>query len=598
MPAATRKGVVVMNTPGGNTVSAAEHTIALMLALARRVPAADAVMKAGGWDRNKFVGTQVAGKTLGVVGLGRIGREVARRAKALDMNVIALDPFVTAAKAAELGYETAASLDDLLPKVDFLTLHVPLGADTKSLIGARELGLMKKTARVLNVARGGIVDEKALADALAAGTIAGAGIDVFTAEPIAADNPLLKAPNIVLTPHLGASTLEAQENVAIEAAQLIADFLLKGQVANAVNMAAVNPAELAEVRPYVDLARRLGPAPRADRARGDVARRRSPTGANSPAQKTRLLTAAFTAGLLEYRLSGGVNLVNAELLARERGIEIAESSSPKKGDFASLLHTEVETEQGTTVAAGTLFGDQYVRLVQLGPFRMEGYLDGVLLVFTHRDVPGLIGFVGTIFGKHKVNIAQMTVGRQTPGGEAIGILNLDSAAAGGGAGRGEGAPADQFGHRGEAARGRGTARVAGVTGFRPGANPDTTAYPGSVDSSEESHSAFHCDPNVGIEEGITHSRCPPATAAPCSSPYCRWCCSPRRRFSRRTSPPRASCAPSPPPTWPPAGPSASPGSSPTPPTRRTTSTSRTAPAASASRGRCPTASCGSATPSR
>jgi D-3-phosphoglycerate dehydrogenase len=425
VPAATRRGVVVMNTPGGNSVSAAEHTIALLLALARRVPAADAVVKAGGWDRNKFVGTQAAGKTLGVIGLGRIGREVARRAKGLDMDVIALDPFVTAAKAAELGYEVAASLDELLPRVDFLTVHVPLSDETRSLIGARELALMKKSARVLNVARGGIIDEPALADALASGTIAGAGVDVFTAEPIAPDNPLLKAPNVVLTPHLGASTVEAQETVAVEAAQLVADFLLKGQVANAVNMAAVNPAELAEVRPFVDLARRLGLL-HAQLAHGAIRKATLVYKGDLAGKKTRLLTAAFTAGLLEYRLSAGVNLVNAELLARERGIEIAESTSPRKGDFASLLHTEVETEQGTAVAAGTLFGDRHVRLVQLGPYRMEGYLDGVLLVFTHRDVPGMIGFIGTIFGTHQVNIAQMTVGRQTQGGEAIGILNLDS----------------------------------------------------------------------------------------------------------------------------------------------------------------------------
>jgi D-3-phosphoglycerate dehydrogenase / 2-oxoglutarate reductase len=423
--AATRKGVVVMNTPSGNTVSAAEHTIALLLALARRIPAADAVMKAGGWDRNKFVGTEVAGKTLGVIGLGRIGGEVARRAKGMDMRIIALDPMVTPARATELGYEMAANLDDLLPRVDFLTVHVPGGDKTKSLIGARELGLMKKNARVLNVARGGVVDEKALADALAAGTIAGAGVDVFTAEPVVADNPLLKAPNVVLTPHLGASTLEAQENVAVEAAQLIVDFLQKGQIANAVNMAAVNLAELAEVRPYVDLARRLGLL-QAQLAQSPVRKASLSYRGELAGQKTKLLTAAFTAGLLEYHLSAGVNLVNAELLARERGIEIVESSSSKKGDFAALLSTEVETEQGPQVAAGTLFGDQYVRLVQLGPYRMEGYLDGVLLVFTHRDTPGLIGFIGTIFGKHAVNIAQMTVGRQTPGGEAIAILNLDS----------------------------------------------------------------------------------------------------------------------------------------------------------------------------
>ncbi|MBN9521210.1 phosphoglycerate dehydrogenase [bacterium] len=424
LPAATRRGIVVMNTPDGNTVSAAEHTVALMFAAARKVAPADAVMKAGGWDRNKFVGTQLAGKTLGVVGLGRIGREVARRAIGLDMKVVALDPFVTPARMNELGCTPAASLDDLLPQVDFLTLHVMATPETKGMVGARQLGLMKKTAIVVNVARGGVIDEQALADALAAGTIAGAGVDVFTAEPTVPEQPLLKAPNVVLTPHLGASTVEAQENVAVEAAQLIADFLLKGQVANAVNAPSVDPRELAEVRPYVDLARRLGLL-HAQLTNGAVRKATLTYKGDLAGKKTRLLTAAFTAGLLESRLDG-VNLVNAEVFARERGIELAESSNPKKGDFAALMHTEVETEQGTNVAAGTLFGDQYVRLVQLNAFRMEGYLDGVLLVFVHKDVPGLIGFVGTIFGKHGVNIAQMTVGRATPGGEAVGILNLDS----------------------------------------------------------------------------------------------------------------------------------------------------------------------------
>jgi len=425
LPAATRRGIVVMNTPDGNTVSAAEHTVALMFAAARKVAPADAVMKAGGWDRDKFVGTQLAGKTLGVVGLGRIGREVARRAVGLDVKVVALDPFVTAARMAELNCTPAGSLDELLPRVDFLTLHVMATPQTKGMIGARELGLMKKTAVVINVARGGVIDEQALADALKAGTIGGAGVDVFTAEPTTADQPLLTAPNVVLTPHLGASTVEAQENVAVEAAQLIADFLLKGQVANAVNAPSVDPRELAEVRPYVDLARRLGLL-HAQLGHGAVRKATLTYKGDLAGKKTKLLTAAFTAGLLESRLAEGVNLVNAEVFARERGIELAESSNPKKGDFAALMHTEVEQEQGTRVAAGTLFGDQYVRLVQLNSFRMEGYLDGVLLVFVHRDVPGLIGFVGTIFGKHGVNIAQMTVGRAAPGGEAVGILNLDS----------------------------------------------------------------------------------------------------------------------------------------------------------------------------
>ncbi len=427
VPAATRKGIVVMNTPGGNTVSAAEHTIALMAALARQVPAGDATMKAGGWDRNKYIGTQLAGKTLGVIGLGRIGLEVARRALGLDMQVVGFDPFVTSARAAELGIKPAANLDALLPQVDFLTVHVPLTAETKGLIGARELGLMRKTARVLNVARGGIIDEQALADALRAGTIAGAGIDVFATEPPPADHPLRSAPNAVLTPHLGASTVEAQENVAVEAAQLLADFLLRGVVANAVNMAAVDRAELEGLRQYVDLAHRLGLL-QAQLAGGTVKRAALTYKGELAGKKTKLLTAAFTAGLLEFRLAQGVNLVNAEVTARDRGIEIVESANPRKGDFAAVMHTEVETDAGSRAAAGTLFGDQYLRLVQLGPYRLESYLDGTLLVFTHTDVPGLIGFVGTIFGRHNVNIAAMNVGRtgDAPGGPAIGVLNLDS----------------------------------------------------------------------------------------------------------------------------------------------------------------------------
>jgi D-3-phosphoglycerate dehydrogenase len=424
--AATRKGIVVMNTPGGNTVSAAEHTIALLLAVARRVPSADGTMKGGGWDRNKFVGTQLAGKTLGVIGLGRIGREVARRAKGLDMEVVALDQFVTPAKMAELGCEPAASLDDMLRKVDFLTLHVPGGAGTKSMIGARELALMKPTARVLNVARGGVIDEAALADALTNGTIAGAGIDVFVAEPPPPDHPLRKAPNAVLTPHLGASTTEAQESVAIEAAQLIADFLLRGQVANAVNAAAVNPAELAEVRPFVSLAYRLGLL-QAQLADGPVRRVALSYRGELAGKKTKLLTAAFTAGMLDHHGIGGVNLVNAEVTAKDRGIEVGESSNPKKGPFLSLIRAEVEADGGTHTASGTLFGDQYLRLVQLDEFPLEAYLDGLILAFHHHDKPGLIGKVGSIFGMHGVNIAQMHVGREVPGGEAIGILNLDSA---------------------------------------------------------------------------------------------------------------------------------------------------------------------------
>jgi D-3-phosphoglycerate dehydrogenase len=423
--AATRRGIVVMNTPGGNTVSTCEHTWAMLLALARHIPFADASLKSGKWERNKFVGTQLAGKTLGVIGLGRIGREVARRAAAFDMKVVGFDPFLSPDRAAQLGIESTTDLDSLLPRCDFLTVHTPLTEETRDLLDARRLALLPRGARVLNCARGGIINETALAAALASGHIAGAAFDVFVQEPPSADHPFLKSPLVVTTPHLGASTVEAQTSVACEAAQLLIDFLLRGVVQFAVNMAAVDRTELEELRLYVDMARRLGllqaqlcqgAIRRAEIAyRGEVARR-----------STKLITAAFAAGLLEFRLDQGVNIVNAELLARERGLEIVEQSNPKKGDFSTLIRTEVFTEKRSFVAAGTLFGNQFLRLVHLGPFHLDAFMDGVMLLFQHRDVPGLIGYIGTIFGKHGVNIAQMTVGRQMPGGEAVAVLNLDS----------------------------------------------------------------------------------------------------------------------------------------------------------------------------
>ncbi len=422
--AATRKGIVVMNTPGGNTVSTAEQTVTLLMSLARMVPAADASVKAGKWERNKFVGTQLAGKTLGIVGVGRIGREVGRRAAGLDMKVLGFDPFLTPERAAQLGIEATPDLDSMLPRVDFLSVHPPLNAETRDLVGAAQLALMKKGSRVINCARGGIINESALVDALRSGHIAGAALDVFVQEPPPADHPLLHLPNVVTTPHLGASTTEAQVSVATEAAQLIVDYLTRGVVQFAVNMAAVDRSELQELRPYIDLGRRLGMlhvqmAHGAVRKvvlhyRGEVAKR-----------GTKLITAAFAAGLLEGHLDQQVNIVNAELLARERGIELVEQLSPTRGDFSSLVRAEVTTDKKTYVAGGTLFGNQFLRLVQLGPYSLDTFLDGVMVIFTHKDVPGLIGFIGTIFGKHNVNIAQMTVGRQHPGGEAIAVLNLD-----------------------------------------------------------------------------------------------------------------------------------------------------------------------------
>jgi D-3-phosphoglycerate dehydrogenase len=423
--AATRKGIVVMNTPGGNTISTAEQTVTLLMALARHIPAADASVRAGKWERGKFVGCQLASKTLGVVGLGRIGREVARRAAGLDMKVVGFDPFLTPTAASQLGIETAPNLDALLPRCDFLTVHTPLTDQTLDLIGAKQIALMRKGARVINCARGGIINEQALADGLASKHLAGVALDVYVQEPPQADHPLLKLPNVVLTPHLGASTVEAQVSVATEAAQLLIDYLTRGVVNFAVNMAAVDRAELAEVKLYVDLARRLGLL-HAQMCQGNIQRAELLYRGEIARRSTRLITAAFTAGLLETRLDQNVNIVNAPLLAAERGLEIIEQTSSQKGDFSTVLRIDVTTDQMKYTAAGTLFGHQYLRLVQLGPYHLDAYLDGAMLIFTHRDLPGLIGFIGTIFGKHQVNIAQMTVGRQQPGGEAIAVLNLDS----------------------------------------------------------------------------------------------------------------------------------------------------------------------------
>jgi D-3-phosphoglycerate dehydrogenase / 2-oxoglutarate reductase len=425
LDAATRHGVLVLNAPTGNTLAAAEHAIAMMCALARNVAAADASMHAGRWERGRFMGFELREKTLGLLGLGKIGFEVARIAgQGLQMRVIAHDPLVTPERAEQAGVELV-DLDTLVRQSDVLSVHVPLTDQTRGVLNAQRLHEMKKGARVLNVARGGIIDEAALAEALHEGHIAGAAIDVFTKEPPPPDNPLLGAPNLVLTPHLGASTVEAQLSVAKEAAQLLIDYLVRGVIGFAVNMAAVDKTELAELRLYVDLARRLGliHAQMSQGAiqkailhyRGDVARR-----------STKLITAAFAAGLLESHLDQNVNIVNAPLLAAERGIEIVEQTSSQQGDFSTLLRVDLVTDKKTYAAAGTLFGNQFLRLVQIGPYHLDAYMDGVMLLFTHKDVPGLIGFIGTLFGKHQVNIAQMTVGRQQPGGEAIAVLNLDT----------------------------------------------------------------------------------------------------------------------------------------------------------------------------
>ncbi|HEY3966763.1 MAG TPA: phosphoglycerate dehydrogenase [Planctomycetaceae bacterium] len=425
--AATREGIVVMNTPAGNTTSTAEHTIAMLLALSRNIAPAAASMKAGKWDRKSYTGTQLAGKTLAVVGLGRIGLAVAKRAVGLEMKVIGYDPFLSAERAAELGIEVVRQVDDLIERCDFLTVHTPLTDETKGLINAERLARMKKGVRIINCARGGIVDEMALADAVEKGHVAGAAFDVFVQEP-PGDNRLVKLPAVLTTPHLGASTDEAQELVAVEAAEIISGFLLRNEVRHAVNMAPLSAAEMADMRAYLDLGRRLGLLLAQQKKGAGLRAAHLMYRGEAATKNTRLITSSFAAGLLETALAEHVNIVNAELLAKERGIRITESSSSDVGDFSTMIRATIETDAGELTAAGTIFGKQFLRLVRLGPFGLDAYLDGMLLIYKHRDVPGLIGFIGTVFGRHQVNIAHMALGREKhePGGDAVAVLNLDN----------------------------------------------------------------------------------------------------------------------------------------------------------------------------
>ncbi len=422
---ATRQGVVVMNTPGGNTISTAEHTMTLLLALSRNVAPACESLKAGRWDRNKYTGTQLEGKTLGVVGLGRVGLAVAKRAAGFDMKVIGFDPFLSPEKALSHGVESVAKLEDLWGFCDYITIHTPLSAETRNLVGVAELARMKPGVRLINCARGGLIDEAALIEALDAGKVAGAAVDVFEPEPPPAGLPLIAHPKVLVTPHLAASTEEAQLNVAVEAARLLVDFFATGRVRFAVNMPSLEKAELDELRLYLDLGRRLGML-HAQMDRGNVKGARLRYRGEVAAKNTRLITASFAAGWMEAALDEPVNLVNAEVLLHERGIAIVEETSTDPGDFGTLIQAEVTTDEKTYVAAGTLFGKEFVRLVRIGPYRLDAHLDGNLLIFTHQDRPGLIGFIGTTFGGHGVNIAQMNVGRDKPGGTAIGVVNLDS----------------------------------------------------------------------------------------------------------------------------------------------------------------------------
>ena len=425
--AATRQGIIVMNTPTGNTFSTAEHAMTLMLALSRNVAPAFQSLREGRWDRKAYMGSQLSGKTLGVVGLGRIGQEVAKRAQAFQMKIIGFDPFLTAEQAAKLGVDLCETVDEMLPLVDYLTVHTPLTPQTKGLIGVEQLSLLKPGARLINCARGGIYDESALAKGLDEGILAGVALDVFESEPCT-DSPLFQKEGVICTPHLGASTEEAQTQVAVEAVELAVSFLTTGAVRHAVNVAAVDPKTLQALAGYLELSYRMGIfLDQWDEGgvqsvlieyRGHVAE-----------QDTKLLTASLCAGLLNEALEDSVNIVNSQILLKERGIEVSEVHSSEMGAFASSMTVTLTTDKGVYTAGGTVFGNTMPRLIRLDDMRLESYLDGNMLIFVHDDLPGIIGQMGTTLGTHKINIAQMSVGRPIdaqPGGKAIGILNLDS----------------------------------------------------------------------------------------------------------------------------------------------------------------------------
>ena len=423
--AATEKGVAVFNAPAGNTISAAELAFALLLALVRKVAAADRSMRAGEWDRTSFNGTELYGKTLSLIGAGRVGGEVARRARAFDMRVLAYDPFLNEATARELGI-TLVPLDQALREADVISLHVPLTEQTRGMIDAAKLELLKKEAVIVNAARGGVLDEAALIEALQAGRVAGAALDVFAAEPLPADHPLRGLKNVVLTPHLGASTEEAQRNVAREIAEVIRAALVEGDLSGAVNAPAVGGEKLRRLRPVQELAERLGRLGAA-LASGPINRVEVRYAGDSD-EFMRPLAAASLGGVLASSVgSGAVNLVNALHLARSRGIEVERVRTEPRRDYAEYLELRVSGSGGGLPVAGAILGEGHPRLVKVGDYDVDVAPHGPLVILRNRDVPGVIGRVGTLLGNAGVNIAGYHQARLEAGGVALAAISVDDA---------------------------------------------------------------------------------------------------------------------------------------------------------------------------
>jgi D-3-phosphoglycerate dehydrogenase len=420
--AATERGIPVLTAPAGNTISAAELTLALLLALARRIPAADRSMKAGEWDKKSFTGIELFGKTLGLVGAGRIGGEVARRARSFGMRVVVYDPFLNAERARALDVETG-SLETVLERADVLSVHVPLTDATRNLVGAAEMARMKTGALLLNVARGGVVDEQALIAALESKKLGGAALDVFEAEPLPADHPLRRLPNVVLTPHLGASTAEAQHNVAIEIAEAVRAALIEGDLSRAVNAPSVAGDEMRRLRPVLDLASRLGALGGA-LARGPLTRIEVRY-AGTHLAGLRLIAASAVAGALTHVSGGKVNVVNAIKLAQSRGIRVEQSCEEQHAPYAEVVELRVTGDGGDGRVSGAILGEEHERIVRVDEFQVSVTPRGTLLVLRSRDVPGVIGLAGTALAKagHFVDEYQQT--RREAGGDALALVRID-----------------------------------------------------------------------------------------------------------------------------------------------------------------------------
>lgn len=424
LEAATQKGIIVMNTPGGNTISTAEHTMSMILALSRNIPQAAASMKKGEWKRSKFMGVELYGKALGVVGLGRIGKEVAKRALSFGMKILAYDPFLSKEVAENLGVEVV-ELKDLFERADYITVHVPLTEETKYSISTKQIATMKKGVRIINCARGGIVDEAALIKAIKEGKVAGAAMDVFEAEPLSPENELLKLDNVILTPHLGASTEEAQVNVAIEVAEIVRDALLGRGIRNAANYPCVEAEVCKFLDPYINLADKLGIFS-SQLVEGRFEELNITYGGDIVQYDLAPLTMALVKGMLFPILKETVNFINATSLAKERGIRIKESKSSREEEFVNLIQLEIKTDKETRKIYGTLSSNKQPRIVKIDSYYVEASPEGQMIMLQNWDKPGIIGNLGSILGKHNINIAAMSFGREKQGGKAISVLNVDS----------------------------------------------------------------------------------------------------------------------------------------------------------------------------